>query len=214
MKTLLITGPIGSGKSLASRMLVACGLPVYDCDAQAKDLYRRHPALIEQLEKALGQSLRKAGSKSEIAATDSVLGTTLADSALDKKKLAALLFASPEARRTVNALVHPLVIADFLQWSQLQKGPWVGMESALLLSPEAGATLDCDAVLYVDAPVETRLARILQRDACTREQALSRIASQALDPRDARISRVLVNDGDASQFEQQVKAYYKTLLEK
>ena len=52
MKTLLITGPIGSGKSLATRVLAGCGVPVYDCDAQAKDLYGRHPELIEQLERS------------------------------------------------------------------------------------------------------------------------------------------------------------------
>lgn len=198
MKTLLITGPIGSGKSLASRILAGCGMPVYDSDAQAKELYIRYPELIERLEKALGQSLRMAGP-----------GT-----GADKKKLAAILFSSPGARRAVNALVHPLVIADFQQWRQAQKGPWVGMESALLLSPEAGAALACDAVLFVDAPVEVRLARILQRDACTREQALSRIRSQQLSSDDPRVSRVVMNDGDASQFEQQIKSYYKTLLEK
>lgn len=198
MKTLLITGPIGSGKSLASRILAGCGMPVYDSDAQAKDLYRRHPELIAQMETALGASLRTSGP-----------GT-----GVDKKKLAAILFSSPGARRAVNALVHPLVTKDFQKWSLAQKGPWVGIESALLLSPEAGAALACDAVLFVDAPVEVRLARILQRDACTREQALSRIRSQQLSSDDPRVSRVMMNDGDASQFEQQIKSYYKTLLEK
>ena len=206
MKTLLITGPIGSGKSLASRVLAGCGVPVYDCDAQAKELYCRHPELIGRLEKALGQSLRVVeGQVSEGLASEG------GAPALDKKKLAAILFVDPAARRAVNALVHPLVLADFRQWCLAQSGPWAGIESALLLSPEAGATLDCDAVLYVDAPAETRLARILQRDACTREQALSRMASQEFDTYDTRISRILVNDGDTAHFEQQVKDFYQSL---
>jgi len=201
MKTLLITGPIGSGKSLASRVMAGCGMPVYDCDAQAKDLYRRHPELIGRLEQALGQSLRESeGLATEEGAPE-----------LDKKKLAAILFADGAARRTVNSLVHPLVLADFRQWSLSQNGPWVGIESALLLSPEAGATLDCDAVLFVDAPADTRLDRIIQRDACTREQALSRMATQKFDSHDGRVSRILVNDGDAAQFEQQVKDFYQSL---
>lgn len=207
MKTLLITGPIGSGKSLASRILAGCGMPVYDSDAQAKDLYRRHPELIAQMETALGASLRMAGPGTGADRVEPA-------PSLDKKKLAAILFSSPGARRAVNALVHPLVTKDFQKWSLAQKGPWVGIESALLLSPEAGAALACDAVLFVDAPVEVRLARILQRDACTREQALSRIRSQQLSSDDPRVSRVVMNDGDASQFEQQIKSYYKTLLEK
>ena len=201
MKTLLITGPIGSGKSLASRVLAGCGMPVYDCDAQAKDLYRRHPELIGRLEQALGQYLRESEG----------LATEEGAPALDKKKLAAILFADGAARRTVNSLVHPLVLADFRQWCLSQNGPWVGIESALLLSPEAGATLDCDAVLFVDAPADTRLDRIIQRDACTREQALSRMATQKFDSHDGRVSRILVNDGDAAQFEQQVKDFYQSL---
>lgn len=206
MKVLLITGPIGAGKSLASRVLAACGMPVYDSDAQAKGLYNRHPELIKQMEAALGQSLRTNLN----AAGVSPSGTS---PELDKKKLARLLFESPETRRKVNALVHPLVIADFQQWSLAQKGPWVGMESALLLSPEAGAALACDAVLYVDAPLEKRLERIIRRDFCTREQALARIRSQQLSPDDPRVSCVLTNNGDEDAFEEQVKTYYKTLIE-
>ena len=94
MKTLLITGPIGSGKSLASRVLAGCGVPVYDCDAQAKELYCRHPELIGRLEKALGQSLRVVeGQVSEGLASEG------GAPALDKKKLAAILFVDPAARR-------------------------------------------------------------------------------------------------------------------
>ena len=208
MKTLLITGPIGSGKSLASRVLVACGMPIYDSDAQAKELYIRYPELISQMEATLGQTLRKGASRG----AETVASELCAE--LDKKKLARILFESTDARRKVNALVHPLVMADFQKWSLAQKGPWVGMESALLLSPEAGAGLACDAVLFVDAPREVRLERILRRDGCTREQALARICSQQLSSDDPRVSRVLMNDGDASMFEKQVKSYYKTLLEK
>lgn len=206
MKVLLITGPIGAGKSMASRVLAACGMPVYDSDAQAKGLYNRHPELIAQLEAALGQSLRLDASAADVTLSG-------ACPVLDKKKLARLLFESSEVRRKVNALVHPLVIADFQQWTLAQKGPWVGMESALLLSPEAGAALACDAVLYVDAPVEKRLERIIRRDSCTREQALARIRSQQLSPDDPRVSCVLTNNGDEEAFEEQVKTYYKTLIE-
>lgn len=205
MKTLLVTGPIGSGKSLAARVLADCGMPVYDSDAQAKKLYARHPELIAQMEAALGQNLRQDASQ-DAADSEDCAG-------LDKKKLARILFDSPEARRKVNALVHPLVIADFQQWALAQKGPWAGMESALLLSPEAGARLDCDAVLYVDAPLDVRLERVIRRDACSREQALARIRSQQLSPEDPRVTQVLVNDGDAAAFEKQVKDYYTSLLD-
>ena len=193
-RILLITGPIGSGKSLASAVLSACGMPVYDCDERAKDLYRSHPELLGQLEALLGQPLRDAEGK------------------LDKKCLAQILFAEQQARMKVNALVHPLVVADFQAWCMEQDAAWLGIESALFLSPEAGAALDCDAVLYVDAPLETRVSRIERRDACSRQQALERIRSQQLNKEDSRISHRLLNEGTASDLSEKVKAFYRELV--
>lgn len=194
MKVLLITGPIGAGKSMASRALQDCGMPVYDCDRSAKELYLRHPHLLVRIEEALGCSVRDGAG------------------ALDKKKLAALIFRNREDRLKVNALVHPLVMADFKAWCASQTAPWVGLESALLFSSEAGASLACDAVLYVDAPLETRLERVIRRDGCSREQALARIRSQQSAPDDPRVSRLLRNDGDGRDFVSQVRAFYRTLV--
>lgn len=201
MKVLLITGPIGAGKSMASRVLGACGMPVFDCDGSARELYRRHPSLLGQMEQALGQPLR--------VMTDAESGM---GAQLDKQKLAKLIFEDREARRKVNALVHPLVVADFRQWCAVQEASWVGIESALFFTPEAGASLSCDAVLYVDAPERTRLMRVIRRDACSRPQALARIRSQQFNPDDPRISCILCNDGDEEDFVSRVRAFYRTLV--
>ena len=60
MKTILVTGPIGSGKSAVCRLLASRGVPVYDCDARTKSLYVRRKDLVPRLEAALGTELRCA----------------------------------------------------------------------------------------------------------------------------------------------------------
>ena len=58
MRSVLVTGGIGSGKSAVCALLKERGIPVYECDARTKGLYARRPSLITQLEKALGTPLR------------------------------------------------------------------------------------------------------------------------------------------------------------
>ena len=192
MKTLMITGPVGSGKTLVCRLLRDRGIPVYDCDAGAKTLYERHPELVETLEKQLGVGLRTGQ------------GT------LDKARLAALIFSDAAARRKVNSIVHPAVVNDFNRWCSDNCGKeWVGIESALFLSPEAGAALECDAVLYVDASVSIREQRIISRDRCSSQQARERIDSQQISPRDSRVSYVLKNEGDEVSLQRQLDYFLK-----
>ena len=187
MKSLLITGPIGGGKSLVCRMLRSCGVPVYDCDSRAKEVYVRHPELLERMEAALQMPLRAEDGRT-----------------LDRARLARRIFSDPQARRTVNALVHPLVVQDMDEWQEGQSARLVAFESALFLSPEAGASRPFDAVWYVDAPREVRLQRIVGRDACTPQQAQARMDAQALSPDDSRVDLILLNDGGEAALARQV----------
>ncbi len=193
MKILLITGPIGGGKSKLCRMLQKHGVPVYDCDEQTKSIYQRHPSLLTEMEKVLGCTLRNEQGE------------------LDKAVLANLIFADDKARAKVNALVHPQVVEDFHQWAVGQSTAWVAIESALFLSPQAGARLDADAVIYVDAPESLRIQRILSRRGATLEQAQARVAAQDISPKDARVSHVLVNDGTEEKLELQLNQILQSL---
>ena len=102
MKTVGMTGGIGSGKTTLCRLLEARGVPVYEADARTKALYDSDPALVPALEEALGTPLRGEDGK------------------LDRKRLAGMLFADSRVRETVEAIVHPRVLQDFLA------GRWTG----------------------------------------------------------------------------------------
>ena len=92
MKTVAVTGGIGSGKSTVCRLLSSRGIPVYDCDSSAKGLYDREPSLAVSLEKLFGCSLRNA------------------DGSLDRGLLASLIFTSPERLAALESIVHPAVL--------------------------------------------------------------------------------------------------------
>ena len=174
MRSVLVTGGIGSGKSAVCALLRERGIPVYECDARTKGLYARRPSLITQLEKALGTPLRQA------------------DGTLDKARLAALIFSDSQARETLEGIVYPLVLQDYRRWLSRQKAPFVVIESALILSKPLFDDI-YDAAVLVEAPEELRLQRVMARDGATREDVLRRMQAQAF-PMD-KVDAVLPNAG-------------------
>lgn len=163
MIKLAITGGIGSGKSYVARQMSRLlGIPVYDSDSNAKRLNEESPRIRQGLAAMVGADVYDAGGH------------------LDKARLAAFLFASEDNARRVNALVHPVVREDFLRWADRQTAPVVAIETALLA--ESGIDKVVDKVIRVDAPMETRIRRAMQRDGTTREQVLARMARQTEYP--------------------------------
>ena len=174
MKTVIVTGGIGSGKSAVCALLKKRGVPVYDCDAKAKELYGRRPSLVSRLEKALGAPLR---------------GT---DGKLDKARLAALIFSGSRARETVEGMVYPILLQDIRRWQKRQSAAWGALESAVILSKPVFDGV-ADGVVLVEAPQELRIARVMQRDGLGREAVIGRIRSQEIPREKADV--LLANDG-------------------
>ena len=175
-KTVIVTGLIGSGKSAVCALLRERGIPVYDSDSRTKRLYDRRPALVDAMEKAVGTPLRGK------------------DGALDRKRMAGIIFSDSSVREKVEAVVYPAVLADFKRWKSRQKGaPFVVLESAVALSKPIFDAL-AQAVVLVDAPPEVRLARVMRRDSLDAEAVMRRMAAQRI-PMD-RVDVILSNDGD------------------
>lgn len=176
MTRLGITGGIGSGKSYVSRILQAqFGIPVYDCDARAKSLMQSD----EEVRQALTQ----------------LVGPEAYDGAgnLNRAAMARYVFASPSHAERVNGIVHPAVRRDFRRWTEQQQTSVVALESAILY--ESAFDSEVDEVLYVDAPLEVRIQRAMQRDGATRQQVEARIACQSTDLARTRATYVINNDG-------------------
>jgi dephospho-CoA kinase len=187
-KTVIVTGLIGSGKSAVCALLRERGIPVYDSDARTKGLYDRRPALVGRLEEALGLPLR---------------GT---DGRLDRKALAARIFSDAAARKKLEAIVYPEVLADFKRWRARQKGaPFVVLESAVILSKPVFDGL-ADAVVLVSAPEEVRLRRVMQRDSLPAEAVRARMAAQVVPME--KVTATLFNEGTPQALQKAVEQVF------
>ncbi len=174
MKKIGITGGIGSGKSYVSRIIKSMGFPVYHSDESAKLLMESNPVIKEGLQLLFGESIYEKGE-------------------LNKNKLAELIFESFELREKVNALVHPIVRADFAQWASNQSKEIVFNEAAILF--ETGAHTNFDATILVIAPESIRIDRVMKRENCSRELVLKRIQSQWSDEQKSSLATYqIIND--------------------
>jgi dephospho-CoA kinase len=174
MKKIGITGGIGSGKSYVSLIIKSMGFPVYHSDENAKLLMESNPVIKEGLQLLFGESIYEKGE-------------------LNKKKLAELIFESPELREKVNGLVHPIVRADFAQWATNQSQEIVFNEAAILF--ETGAHTNFDATILVIAPEAIRIDRVMKRENCSEELVLKRIHSQWSDEQKSGLANFqIIND--------------------
>lgn len=160
-----LTGGIGSGKSVVSRLLEVMGIPVYISDIETRRLMVSDESIRRGLTSLLGENV-------------------YVGEHLNKPLLASYLFGSAEHAAQVNAIVHPRVKDDFRLWCSAHSTcPWVGMESAILL--EAGFRGEVDKVVMVYAPLEVRIQRAVSRDASSRELIEQRIRCQMDDEENA-----------------------------
>ncbi len=172
-----ITGGIGSGKSVVSRLLSILGIPVYISDVEAKRLTTTHPDIQRSLRQLLGDEVYRNGE-------------------LNKTLLATYLFADALNAARINQIIHPVVKADFQQWTlRHAQYPILAMESAILI--ESGFTDLVDSILLVYAPLEIRVARAMARDSATEEQIKQRICAQMSDEeKKIHADYVILNDGE------------------
>lgn len=185
-----ITGGIGSGKSLVASILRVYGFPVYDSDTRAKLLYDEDAALRADMVRLFGEQI-------------------YADGRLDRKRLAATVFADAGKLAQLDALVHPAVFRDFARWRVAQSEQVLFVESAILLQTDFRTLVD--RVVVVDAPADVRVARAMQRDGAT-ESAIERRMSAQLssDEMRAQADFVIENDGRQSLLAQ-VDALVRTI---
>jgi dephospho-CoA kinase len=175
-KTIGITGGIGSGKSIVSRILQLMGYPVYSSDQRAKEIMHEDRSLITDLKNLFGEE-------------------AYLDSNLNRPYIAAQIFRDDSKRTAMNELVHPAVRADFQNWVKQQKSPLVFQESALLF--ETGSYKLFDGVILVSAPEEVRMQRIMERDQLTDEQVRARFNAQMPEEEKMKLTgHIIYNDGN------------------
>lgn len=186
-----VTGGIGSGKTFVCNRLKEKGIPVYNCDDEAKRLMQESADIRERLCMLVGSE-------------------AYVDGILNKSAIAEFLFASPDNGKKINGIVHPVVRQDFTDWVDKQNAPLVAQECALLY--EAGFQDTVDVVIAVDAPVEIRLERAMKRDHATRQQIEGRMRQQLdAEEKNDRANYIVVNDGKRD-IDQQIDNILKLII--
>lgn len=155
--TIGITGGIGSGKSVVSRILRCNGFRIYDCDSMAKCLMENEADVKNALISAFGR----------FVFTD--------EGKINRKELAHIIFTDDSARFFVNSIVHEAVRKDIYN----KRSNYVGrffIESAILAT--SGLDVLCDWIWWVKAPYGVRIERVVNRDKTDPVQIENRMKTQ------------------------------------
>lgn len=190
-----LTGGIGSGKSLVSDLLARHGAAVIDTDVIAHQLTAAGGAAMPAIRDAFG---------------DAVI---TAEGALDRAAMRERVFADPEARRRLEAILHPAIGRQTeLAAQAAASAPYLVFVVPLLV--ESGRWKDrVDRVLVVDCPESLQLARVMQRNRLSAEQVEAIMAAQASRAQRLAVADdVIVNDGDRQQVERAVDALHAAYL--
>lgn len=159
-KIIGLTGGIGSGKTTIAKYFQSFGIPVYIADDEARKIMESAD-IIEAIKKEFGSSV-------------------FDNDLLNREKLAKIVFNEPIKLEKLNRIVHPAVKKHFDQWIlQQESAPFIIYEAAILF--ESGRHKDCDLIITVTAPLESRIQRVVARDQSNRDLVLKRIKSQWTD---------------------------------
>lgn len=186
-----VTGGIGSGKSSVCKVFNVLGIPVFYSDPEAKAIMNNDLSVRSEINAIAGRDLYLSGN-------------------LDRAELAKLIFNDDELLGRVNALIHPLVFQNFLQWADMQAAPYVIMEAAILF--ESGASELVDKVLTVVAPLDQRIDRIVKGNQLTREQVMDRIRNQMDDDIKVKNSDYIIYNSEDDMIILPVLRIHKDLL--
>ena len=179
-----ITGGIGSGKSIATRIFHTMGYPVFYSDNEAKKLMVHDESIKKEIVNIFG---KKAYINNE----------------LNRKLLAEKVFKNPELKEKINQVIHPAVRQKFNEFEKSfdNKTP-VFNEAAILF--ETGAYKNFKHIILVTADQEIRIERILKRDNTTTSEIKSRMMNQWSDEKKIPMADFVINNNGDTLFIPQI----------
>ena len=190
-----LTGGMGCGKS-SVRQLLAQWFPTVDADTLAKEIAATDPEAVEAIKQTFGREVYDD------------------EGHLRRKVLAGKVFGRPQALEKLNRILHPRVIAQtderIARWRR-QGEAIVIVEAALFY--EVGWDRAMDRMVVVTAPLERRIAWLMQRDGLRREEIEARLLHQLpVEEKAKRADYVIHNDGSLENLKKKVEALREWLL--
>jgi dephospho-CoA kinase len=190
-----LTGGIASGKSTVSAMLAELGAVVIDADQLAREVVAPGTEGLRRVVEEFGP------------------GVLTVDGELDRPAVGAIVFADDDARRRLEAIIHPLVRARGAELEAAAPDGAVVVHDIPLLA-ETGQAGAFDAVIVVDTPVETQVERMTALRGWSAEDARARVAAQASrEQRRAVATYVIENTGTLEDLRDRVTEVFEELVD-
>ena len=190
-----ITGGIGSGKSTVSKIFEVLGLKIYQSDDMAKYLMENDNKLISSIINYFGEE-------------------SYIDGKINKEYISKNVFYVKEKLKTINNLVHPVVINDFKKWCLINKNEKILIKEAALLF-ESKSYKELDFIIYVYAEKKLRISRILKRDSHrTKDQIEHIIKSQLTDKESFEKADYILENNEKSLLLPEVIDLYEKIKKK
>ena len=190
-----LTGGVGCGKSTVSTYLKELGIPIIDGDKLAREAVTPGSEAMEKIRATFGD------------------GVFTPEGALDRRKVADLVFTDEAERQKLNAIIHPFIWRRTRE--ELYKAEKAGAKAVVLDMPlllEIGWHLRVEAVWVVYVPQEIQIARVMGRDGLTREQVMDRIGKQMSTENKLKYADVVIdNSGTVEETRAQVDVALKAM---
>jgi len=188
MKIIGLTGGIATGKSSASKFLKKQGFQIIDADAVVHELQATGSSLLSEIANAFGSTVLHE------------------DGSLNRGKLGKIVFGNADVRAKLDAIVHPVVRAEFEERLRKSKADMLFLDVPLLF--EAGFDDMTDVNLVIRASREMQLKRLKMRDGLTEQEAQARINSQMpMSEKVARADFVIDNNGEIHELEENIEKF-------
>lgn len=192
MKTVGLTGGIGSGKTTVACIFEQFDIPVYYADAVSKELAESNPNVVSEIVKLFGAEIYK-------------------ESKLLRKQVAQMVFNDSGLLEKLNGIIHPVVEDHFRMWLTLhQNAPFVLKEAAILI--ESGGDKKLDQLVLVTAPEHIRVERVVRRDGVSEDQVRARMAHQWLDSEKVKRANFVIHCDEQTLVLPQVLNIYQSLI--
>jgi dephospho-CoA kinase len=189
-----LTGGVASGKSTVSAILAELGAVVIDADVLAREV-------VAPGTEGLAEVVAEFGA--DVLAPDG---------SLDRPRMGALVFAEPERRAALEAIIHPRVRARAAEIEAAAPAGSVVVHDIPLLT-ETGQAAGFDAVVVVDVPTELQVERMVRIRGMSEDDAWARVAAQATrEERLAVATHVIDNAGGLDDLRDRVEAVYDELV--
>lgn len=189
-----LTGGVASGKSTVSAILAELGAVVVDADLLAREVVAVGTEGLAEIVDAFGPEILTP------------------EGELDRPAMGALVFGDEEKRRILEAIIHPRVRERGAEL-EARAGEGTVIVHDIPLLAETGQGAGFDAVLVVDVPFETQVARMVDRRGMTEADAKARIAAQATrEQRLAVATHVIENTGTHEDLRHRVAEVLAELL--